>query len=276
MDPLRAATWTCRVTGPDSRLPDGADLPMRQAVRAAYLRVTGNEATELSSGWGEITPEPSATADAACERSVAGLLCNTHGDALWPSLSRRCNGWQARAALAAEPPALDDNPMDEYPFVAGVPFDWKTHEPSATVDAAWEAFIVDTEPDGWPQAQRRLRGGVRKHRPAIEAALAAQPEPLDVCLRCGVTRKQLTEMCKEHLMFPPAEPPALDVERLADDLERAMREHILGKSGWPHIRGGPLLGDGLERIYGCSDLCASDIAAEYARLAATTDTEGGD
>lgn len=45
------ATWTCTVTGPYTGLPPAADLPMRLAVREAYRRVTGNEATRLWSGW---------------------------------------------------------------------------------------------------------------------------------------------------------------------------------------------------------------------------------
>ena len=52
--PAKAAVWTCSVSGPVAHadIPPGGDLPMRQAVRAAYLAVTGQEETRLSSGWG--------------------------------------------------------------------------------------------------------------------------------------------------------------------------------------------------------------------------------
>ena len=52
--PAKAAVWTCSVSGPVAHadIPPGGDLPMRQAVRAAYLAVTGQEETHLSSGWG--------------------------------------------------------------------------------------------------------------------------------------------------------------------------------------------------------------------------------
>lgn len=51
---LRRVTWTCEASGPGlhAELPDGADLPMRKAVRAAFLEIVGVEPDVLSSGWG--------------------------------------------------------------------------------------------------------------------------------------------------------------------------------------------------------------------------------
>ena len=51
-----------------------------------------------------------------------------------------------------------------------------------------------------------------------------------------------------------------------DVLERAMREHILGPDGWPHMRGGLMPANEPRAIDGCDDLCATAIAREYDRL----------
>lgn len=50
---VRPAFWTCEI-GPADReaLPEGCDLPMRQAVRAAFRELTGDDPERLSSGWG--------------------------------------------------------------------------------------------------------------------------------------------------------------------------------------------------------------------------------
>lgn len=51
--------WTCvvgTVKRPD--LPDGSDLPMRAAVQAAFMRVTGQEPKACFSGWGYRFTEP--------------------------------------------------------------------------------------------------------------------------------------------------------------------------------------------------------------------------
>lgn len=44
--------WDCKI-GPHTKdLPDGADLPMREAVKEAYRKLTGKEPEWLFSGWG--------------------------------------------------------------------------------------------------------------------------------------------------------------------------------------------------------------------------------
>lgn len=45
--------WDCKIGGVDrSKLPDGADLPMRNAIRQAYKELTGEEPQFIFSGWG--------------------------------------------------------------------------------------------------------------------------------------------------------------------------------------------------------------------------------
>jgi hypothetical protein len=45
--------WTCKIGETLGQpLPPGADGPMRTAVEDAYLRLTGNEADFVFSGWG--------------------------------------------------------------------------------------------------------------------------------------------------------------------------------------------------------------------------------
>lgn len=45
--------WTCKIGEVDGALlPDGADLPMRQAVERAYREITGLEPHFNFSGWG--------------------------------------------------------------------------------------------------------------------------------------------------------------------------------------------------------------------------------
>jgi len=44
--------WECKVVLPDDAdLPEGADFPMRLAVRAACLEMTGKVPTDIFSGW---------------------------------------------------------------------------------------------------------------------------------------------------------------------------------------------------------------------------------
>ena len=53
------ANWTCQVGEHDrSALPPGSDSPMREAVRRAYLELTGTEPLYIFSGWGDHLPEP--------------------------------------------------------------------------------------------------------------------------------------------------------------------------------------------------------------------------
>jgi len=43
--------WSCKIGEADG-LPEGADLPMRQAVQLAYYQLTGKHANFCFSGWG--------------------------------------------------------------------------------------------------------------------------------------------------------------------------------------------------------------------------------
>jgi len=45
--------WDCKIGEvDDGDVPEGGDLPMREAVRKAYKELTGKDATFLFSGWG--------------------------------------------------------------------------------------------------------------------------------------------------------------------------------------------------------------------------------
>lgn len=44
--------WTCKIGGVVDDLPDGADFPMRQAIKEAYRRITGQDCDFCFSGWG--------------------------------------------------------------------------------------------------------------------------------------------------------------------------------------------------------------------------------
>lgn len=47
--------WTCKI-GEVGKVPAFADTPMRQAVREAYFKLTGQHANFLFSGWdGQLT-----------------------------------------------------------------------------------------------------------------------------------------------------------------------------------------------------------------------------
>lgn len=51
-DDIREA-WECKIGSTNGvSIPPGADLPMRQAVREAYTRITGEQPEALFSGWG--------------------------------------------------------------------------------------------------------------------------------------------------------------------------------------------------------------------------------
>lgn len=43
--------WTCKI-GWASDLPNGADLPMRYAIREAYHKLTGTNPDFMFTGWG--------------------------------------------------------------------------------------------------------------------------------------------------------------------------------------------------------------------------------
>lgn len=64
--------WWCKIGECDSVLPSGSDLPMRQAIEAAYLELTGQEAEFTFSGWRHELTEP--------ERAVVENRLPEHGD----------------------------------------------------------------------------------------------------------------------------------------------------------------------------------------------------
>ena len=46
--------WTCKIGEvPGESLPKGADGPLREAVQAAYRKLTGYDPVFLFSGWGD-------------------------------------------------------------------------------------------------------------------------------------------------------------------------------------------------------------------------------
>ena len=49
---LTERIWTCKIGGPAIDFPHGADAPMRNAVNAAFERVTGMPPAFTFSGWG--------------------------------------------------------------------------------------------------------------------------------------------------------------------------------------------------------------------------------
>lgn len=52
MDPETGRVWTCKIGGTVNDLPNGADGPMRQAIKEAYRLLTGEEPKFCFSGWG--------------------------------------------------------------------------------------------------------------------------------------------------------------------------------------------------------------------------------
>jgi len=45
--------WSCKIGECDaSKVPDGADFPMRRAIEAAYIKITGENPKFIFSGWG--------------------------------------------------------------------------------------------------------------------------------------------------------------------------------------------------------------------------------
>jgi hypothetical protein len=52
--------WDCKI-GFAVELPDGADAPLRRAIRDAYMELTGKEPDFIFSGWGaELTDAEAA------------------------------------------------------------------------------------------------------------------------------------------------------------------------------------------------------------------------
>lgn len=52
MSETQKKTWACKIGEVDPALvPDGADLPMRRAVKEAFTAITGEQAEFVFSGW---------------------------------------------------------------------------------------------------------------------------------------------------------------------------------------------------------------------------------
>lgn len=72
--------WQCRIGGPNPPSLEGADFPMRMAVREAYNRIVGEPPQAIFSGWGnqwtesELAvvenrlPDPASASATAAER----------------------------------------------------------------------------------------------------------------------------------------------------------------------------------------------------------------
>lgn len=43
--------WKCKIGGLCEELPHGSDIPMRDAIREAYKKLTGEEPEFIFSGW---------------------------------------------------------------------------------------------------------------------------------------------------------------------------------------------------------------------------------
>lgn len=57
--------WQCKIGEVDaSKLPSGADLPMRKAIARAYKEITGEDPQFIFSGWGaELTEDERAVVE---------------------------------------------------------------------------------------------------------------------------------------------------------------------------------------------------------------------
>lgn len=75
---LKKKIWVCKLGEIDAKkLPPGADLPMRRAVRKAYFEVTGEGAEFIFSGWGgELNEVERAIALADMEIAYTGEKSN--------------------------------------------------------------------------------------------------------------------------------------------------------------------------------------------------------
>ena len=58
-EPYKLKTWYCKIGEVEwGSLPDGSDLPMREAITRAYREITGQDPDFLFSGWGAELTEP--------------------------------------------------------------------------------------------------------------------------------------------------------------------------------------------------------------------------
>jgi hypothetical protein len=164
------AVWTCSVSGPvgHADIPPGGDFPMRRAVRAAYLALTGQEETRLSSGWGTAQ----ATRDTPGAALAAALL-----DANGPDHSRAC--LETTCPVAAEL-------VDFAPTVLAALDGW-------TLIEIEDEQMLTPAPDAWAELSAKVR------RQEVEIARLRE------ALRREVGR-QLTDARVEELMRQEAIP----------------------------------------------------------------------
>ena len=94
--------WSCKI-GEAANVPRGADLPMRDAVRDEYRKITGVEPSFLFSGWGASLDEWEKTVVenrgvdvfALARPAVATVVRATQLD---PEYAR---GWHRKVEIAA-------------------------------------------------------------------------------------------------------------------------------------------------------------------------------
>lgn len=62
---MNTKIWSCKIGEvEDESLPPGADLPMREAIRRAYVEITGHAPDFIFSGWGaELTDSERAVVE---------------------------------------------------------------------------------------------------------------------------------------------------------------------------------------------------------------------
>jgi len=177
----RRYPWTCEISGPVgfSDLPDGADFPMREAVREAFRQVTGVESDYLSSGWGRAA-RPADSAEALLREALERLLAECEAK-FWRDDNEALNN--ARAALAApqtrQPAESVDRSKARYPYTAAERQSmWPAAEGSKPLDVERLARLAyaDRPPLGarpvpWPP---RLRKAWEAWARRIAAAYASQ------------------------------------------------------------------------------------------------------
>ncbi len=49
---MSQSVWECKIGADLKMLPSGADAPMRDAIKKAFLKITGQQCEFIFSGWG--------------------------------------------------------------------------------------------------------------------------------------------------------------------------------------------------------------------------------